>query len=444
MRLFRNFYFTRIFFIALLFGVFLFIFSFIFSFLFIPVEILLGLFVLTVLVDIFLLFNSRDKLQISRHYPEKLSNGDENECQIGLLSYYPHFVNATILEEFPVQFQFRDLDNQKKIRLLPKKPTIVSFFVRPTERGEYHFGNCNVLIKYWGFVQRRFILKEDRMLPCYPSFKQLRKYTLLATTNRLTEAGVKKIRRIGNTLEFERIREYNRGDDYRFINWKATAKVKKIMVNQYEDEKSQPIYSIIDLGRNMRMPFNSLTLLDYAINASLVLSNISIIKHDRAGLLTFSKTIVTHIPPERRSYQMRKISEALYHIKTNFSESEFGRLYAYAQRQINQRALLFIYTNFETMDAMQRQLTYLKLLNKSHIVVVVVFKNTELSQLAINRAEKVRDIYNQIIAEKLVYEKQLIIQKLIASGLQTILTAPEDLTINSINKYLELKARGLI
>lgn len=442
MRKIKNLYFTKRFFLCLLLGVVLFIGAFIFKKLYLPAQVLLALFILTVLVDILLLFNRRASIHIQRYYPEKLSNGDENECCIILQNRYPHFIEAKVLEELPVQFQYRDF--QKNVRLLSKQSQTLTFNLRPTERGEYHFGYCNVLAKYIGFVQRRFILKENLMLPCYPSFIQLKKYSLLATTNRLNEAGIKKIRRIGNTLEFERIREYNRGDDYRFINWKATAKVRKIMVNQYEDEKSQPVYSLIDLGRAMRMPFNKLTLLDYAINAALVLSNVAIIKHDRAGLLTFSKNIDKHIPPDKRAHQMQLISEGLYHIKTQFKESEFGRLYTYAKRHINQRALLFLYTNFETMDALHRQLNYLKLLNKSHIVVVVLFKNTELEQLSARRADNVREIYNQIIAEKLVYEKQLIAQKLNANGLQTILTEPENLTINSINKYLELKARGLI
>ncbi|HET8574068.1 MAG TPA: DUF58 domain-containing protein [Edaphocola sp.] len=442
MRKIKNLYFTERFFYSLLAIVVLFIMAFIFPVLFIPVQIILALFILVTLADIFLLFNRKSGIKISRNYPEKLSNGDGNDCQITLLSHYPHRLDVKVLEELPVQFQYRDFCGN--IRLWPQKPTVLSFQLRPTERGEYHFGHCNVLAKYLGFVQRRFILRSPLMLPCYPSFIQLKKYSLLATTNRLDEAGVKKIRRIGNTLEFERIREYNRGDDFRFINWKATAKIKKIMVNQYEDEKSQPIYAIIDLGRAMRMPFKGLTLLDYAINAALVLSNVAIIKQDRAGLLTFSKTIGQHIQPSRRSHQMRLISESLYHIKTKFTESEFGRLYTCAQHHINQRALLFLYTNFETMDALYRQLPYLKLLNKSHIVVVVIFKNTELGRLANTRAHKTREIYNQIIAERLVYDKQLIAQKLNASGLQTILTEPENLTVNSINKYLELKARGMI
>lgn len=403
---------------------------------------MLVIFIIILALDVLLLFNKKGKIIATRNYPEKLSNGDENEFNIQITSTYPHKVTAKVLEELPIQFQYRDF--QYIISLTPQTQNEISFKLRPTERGVYQFGVCNVLIKYIGLAQRRFKLMNDCKLSCYPSFIQLKKYSLLATTNRLSEAGIKKIRKIGNTLEFERIKEYVPGDDYRFINWKATAKIKKVMVNQYEDEKSQPIYSLIDLGRNMRMPFNQLTLLDYAINSSLVLSNIALLKQDRAGILTFSKKIETYIPANKRHHQMRIISEALYSIKTNFSESEFGRLYTYAKRNINQRSLLFVYTNFETMDALRRQLPYLRLLHKSHIVVVVIFKNTELDHLATQRATKTREIYNQIIAEKLVYEKQLIIQKIQQSGLQTILTEPENLTVNSINKYLEIKARGLI
>lgn len=442
MKLLKNLYFTQRFFWCLLGLVGLFVIAFIFKPLLLFVNILLLLYVMTVVLDIVLLFNRKATIGISRHYPEKLSNGDENEFQIHLKSNYPNKVKATVLEELPVQFQYRDF--KQIVVLIPQTPCTISFHLRPTERGKYFFGKCNVLIIYLGFAKRRFRLTEECILPCYPSFLQLKKYSLLATTNRLSEAGVKKIRRIGNTMEFERIKEYVPGDDYRFINWKATAKAKKVMVNQYEDEKSQPIYSLIDLGRNMRMPFNRLTLLDYAINSSLVLSNIAILKQDRAGILTFSRKIETHIPANKRNHQMQLISEALYHIKTNFSESEFGRLYAYAKKNINQRSLLFLYTNFETMDSLRRQLPYLTLLNKSHIVVVVIFKNTELYRLANKKAKKVRAIYNQIIAEKLIYDKQLIIQKMRQYGLQTILTEPENLTVNSINKYLEIKARGLI
>ena len=245
-------------------------------------------------------------------------------------------------------------------------------------------------------------------------------------------------------MEFDHIRDYVRGDDYRHLNWKATAKHKKLLVNQYQEEKSQPIYSFIDVGRVMRMPFKGLTLLDYAINSALVLSNAALLKDDRAGMLTFSKSIGNHIAAEKRNNQMQRIAESLYQIKTDFEETDFADLYSFSKKQINKRALLMIYSNFETMDALQRQLLSLKMLAKTHVLVVVVFQNTELMSLAKTPAKEVLGIYNQIIAEKFVYEKMLIIQELNRHGIQTIYTAPEHLTINAINKYLEIKARGII
>lgn len=404
--------------------------------------VLLWIWLACMLWDFVFLYFSTNKVSIVRHYPEKLSNGDANPFTLELESSYPLPVQVRVLEELPIQLQVRN--NEHRTRLYPKAPQKIDFQLFPKKRGIYAFGVCHVLVKHLGFFERKFVLNDSYNIPCYPSFIQMRKYQLLATTDRLMEMGIKRIRRIGTTMEFDHIREYVRGDEYRHMNWKASAKHNKLLVNQYQEEKSQPIYSFIDTGRAMRMPFQEMTLLDYAINSTLVLSNAAILKQDRAGMLTFSTDINNHIAAEKHNNQMRKISDMLYSIQTEFKETEFGNLYTFAKKHINKRSLLFIYTNFETLDAMNRQLPYLRMLNKSHVVVVVVFKNTELVALSKEMASKTIDIYNKIIAEKFVYEKSLIIQELNRQGLQTIYTAPEDLSINSINKYLEIKARGLI
>ena len=266
----------------------------------------------------------------------------------------------------------------------------------------------------------------------------------MAFTNRLFEYGLKKIRRIGNTMEFEQIKDYVQGDDIRNINWKATAKKNQLMVNQFQDEKSQPIYSVIDKGRVMKMPFNSLSLLDYAINATLVISNIAIKKQDKAGMFSFSNEIENRVVAERRSAQMNLILETLYNLKTNFVESDFSRLYVDIKRNLPGRSLLLLYTNFETLDALHRQLPYLQAIAKQHLLVVIFFENTELIRFSKKKATTTRQIFDKTIAEKFVFEKKLIVNELRKYGIQTILTKPENLTINTINKYLEIKARGLL
>jgi len=245
-------------------------------------------------------------------------------------------------------------------------------------------------------------------------------------------------------VEFEQIRNYVQGDDIRTINWKATSKQNKLMVNQYQDEKSQRIYLLIDKGRTMQMPFNGLSLLDYAVNASMALSHIILKKGDRAGMMTFSKKTENRVVADNKSGQLRKISEALYAIQTNFFESDFSRLYHDVKFSINQRSLLILFSNFETLDALQRQIKYLRGIAKNHLLVVVFFQNKELKNLIHSHADSMQEVYDKIIAEKFEFEKKLIVQELKKYGIYSLYTLPENLNMDVINKYMEIKARGIL
>ncbi|WP_299124169.1 DUF58 domain-containing protein [uncultured Winogradskyella sp.] len=395
-----------------------------------------------VVIDLILLFKQKG-ISASRILPKKLSNGDDNPIEIKLQNNYNFTADLLLIDEMPFQYQKRDFEIYTQLNKLDEKK--ITYTLRPLERGEYYFGNLNVYANSpIGLVTRRFQFAKDAMVPNYPSFLQLRKYMLLAFSNKLFEYGLKKIRRIGHTMEFEQIKDYVNGDDIRNINWKATAKRNQLMVNQFQDERSQPIYSVIDKGRAMKMPFEGLSLLDYAINATLVISNVALKKQDKAGMFTFSRKVENKVVAERRPSQMNKILETLYNVDTDFSESDFSRLYIDVKRSITQRALLLLYTNFETLDALHRQLPYLQAMAKNHLLVVIFFENTELHKLTNVEAHNTFEIFQKTIAEKFIYEKKLIVNELQKHGIQSILTAPEHLTINTINKYLEIKARGLI
>ncbi len=404
--------------------------------------LLLSLFILTFL-DIIILFSTKTGIQAKRVLPEKFSNGDENPIEIHLKNHYTFLIKTKIIDEIPKQFQVRDFLIEKSVKA--SSNNAFKYELRPTERGEYWFGKLIVYVQSpLKLISRRFNFEEkEAIVATYPSFIQLRKFNLMALAYR-NEYGIKKIRKIGQTMEFEQIKEYVLGDDIRNINWKATAKKSQLMINQYQDEKSQPIYSIIDKGRVMKMPFNGLSLLDYAINSTLVMSNVTIKKHDKAGMLCFSKKIENRVVAERRSNQMNLILETLYNVKTDFKESDFSRLYTDLKQNIKQRSLLFLYTNFETLDGLDRQLAYLQGIAKNHVLVVIFFINTELEELINNPSEEIQDVYQKTIAEKFMYEKRLIVKELKRRGVFSILTKPENLTVNVINKYLEFKARGVI
>ncbi|MEM5564333.1 DUF58 domain-containing protein [Psychroserpens sp. AS72] len=421
----------------------LFVLSFIFPRGFAIVKLLVLLLVTLTVLDTIILFVAKNGAKGQRVLPEKFSNGDENPVNLIIKNYYTFNVNVTIIDEIPEQFQVRDFSIERKLEA--SSSSEIEYKLRPVERGEYHFGKLNIYVtSVFGLISRRFISEDNAMVPTYPSFMQLRKYDLMAISNNLHQYGIKKIRKIGHTMEFEQIKDYVLGDDLRTINWKATAKRNQLMVNQFQDEKSQPVYSIIDKGRVMKMPFDGLTLLDYAINASLVISNVALKKQDKAGILAFSKKVENIVVAERRTSQMNLILETLYNVSTDFYESDYSRLYADVKRNITQRSLMLLYTNFETLDSLHRQLPYLKGIAKSHLLVVIFFKNTELNNLITEKAETVQQAYDKVIAEKFAFEKRLIVNELQKYGIQSILTSPQDLTIDTINKYLEIKARGLL
>jgi len=394
-------------------------------------------------LDFLILFVGKAKIVGSRILPDKFSNGDQNRVTIKLDNNYGFTTYLEIIDEIPEQFQIRDFKIKKSIS--SRSSASLTYDLTPKERGEYKFGSLNIYAStILNLVGKRYIFNSNAMVPTYPSFKQLKKYELLNINKNAIEYGIKKVRRLGHTLEFEQIKEYILGDDLRTINWKATAKRNQLMVNQFQDEKSQPIYSIIDKGRVMKMPFNGLSLLDYAINATLVMSSIALKKHDKAGMFSFSKKVENMVFAERRSSQMRLILESLYNVKTDFYESDYSRLYSNLKRHITHRSLLLLYTNFETLDSLNRQLPYIKAIAKSHLLVIVFFKNTELDHLIKNKAETIQDTYDKVIAEKFAFEKRLIVSELKKYGIYSILTTPENLTIDTINKYLEIKSRGLL
>ncbi len=443
MNLFKNFYLNNLFFYFGIGIIGLFVCAFIFPFLYNAVWYLLLILLLFLALDVFILFVAKNGIEATRTTPEKLSNGDENAITISIQNHYTFSINAKVIDEIPFQFQIRNFEIKRKLKTSSQED--FSYNLRPTERGEYFFGILNIYATSpLLLVSRRYRFDQNAMVPTYPSYIQLRKYDLIAFSNNLFQYGVKKIRRIGHTMEFEQIKEYVQGDDIRTLNWKATAKKNSFMVNQFQDEKSQSVYMVIDKGRVMQMPFNGLSLLDYAINATLVLSNVILKKQDKAGMFAFSKKVENRVLAEKRSSQMQKVLESLYAIKTDFFESDYSRLYVDTKKNITQRSLIILYTNFETMDGLRRQLPYLKGIAKNHLLVVVFFQNTELNQLINKKTETIHEVYDKVIAEKFNFEKRLIVNELKKYGIYSVLTQPENLTLDTINKYLEVKARGIL
>ncbi len=405
--------------------------------------ILFYLLVLLCFLDYVLLFFTAREVTARRLTAERFSNGDDNIVELELTNEFALPLSIKVIDELPVQFQRRDW--QISLKMANRSQEKIQYVVRPVSRGEYHFGNILLFAATpIHLLTRRFRIEAEEMIPVYPGFLELHKYQLLSRTFLRENSGTNRMRKIGQSMEFEQIRDYVTGDDIRSLNWKASARRGNLMINNFIDERSQQVYCIIDKGRLMKMPFEGLTLLDHAINSCLVLSNVCLKKQDKVGVITFSHQLDSVLAADRRPLQRDNIIRLLYNQKTDFLESDFEMLYLSVRAKIRNRSLIILFTNFESMSGLQRQLEYLRAIANHHLLLVVFFENTELQKLTMTNAENIEGVYIKTIAEKFAFEKRMIAKELNKFGILSVLSSPQQLTVHTINKYLELKTRQAI
>ena len=398
---------------------------------------LLLVFLCLTIAETVILYSKRG-IEASRHCADRFSNGDENRVTLHVMNHYVFPVRIEVIDEAPVVFQRRDVCFEEKVPVHGERT--ICYSLRPVSRGVYSFGMIRVFATtVLGFVQRRYTCGDPQDVKVYPSFMMLRQYELLAVSNHLRERGIKRIRQVGNLTEFEQIKDYVQGDDYRTINWRATARRHQLMVNVYQDERSQQVYNIIDKGRTMQQAFQGMTLLDYAINASLVLSYVAVNKEDKAGLITFAEGFDTFVPASRHTGHMQTLQETLYAQQTTFGETDFSALNAHVNQHVSKRSLLVLYTHFMGKVNLERQLPYLRQLNSRHRLLVVFFEDAELHDFIDSRAETTEELFQHVIAEKFAYEQRLIVNTLRQYGILSLLTQPDKLTVNVVNRYLALR-----
>lgn len=442
MKLFRELYLPPRFFALCILGVLALVMAFVFPVLYWGVLGLIGALGIWAVMDILLLFTARGRVCGSREMADKFSNGEDNQVKIVLQNEYRWTVYLRVMDEIPFPFQIRTLT--EKCKLKSEEKQILCYRLHPVRRGEYEFGRIRVFVStVWGLVERRFSLGEEAKVAVYPAFAEMRKYELRAMGAR-QNAGDKQVRFVGISTSFDQIKPYVWGDDPRRVNWKATAKCNRLMVNSYTDERAQSIYCLLDKGRTMQFPFREMTMLDYAINAVLALSDVILKKGDRAGLYTFSNTSDVFIKSDNRGGQLRQINEVLYKQQTYFLESDFEQMYVAVNRSVQTRSLLILFTNFESMAALERQLPVLHRLTQKHLLLVVLFENSEIREVMENANKSVYDIYFQTMAMEFMAEKQRIVRTLRQQGILALLSRPKDLSVGVINAYLKLKEKNVI
>lgn len=399
--------------------------------------------------------------KMARRNDARLSLGAENRVLVYVENFSRRTVHAIARDEFPPQFRADRvlLDSpapsvkSASVIFKPRVPLELVYHLTPPRRGDYQFGDLN--LRWWGVLG--LIIRQARFpasapVKVYPNLLDIRKYELQARKGMLQEIGLRQARMLGSGTEFERLREYQLDDEFRKIDWKATARRGEPVTREFETEKSQTIMCLLDTGRLMRAPVNdvanrsgqALAKIDYSVNAVLMLSYVAGLRGDRVGLLAFADEVSSYLAPRAGRGQFYKMLATLYAVESQPVESDYVRAFSYLGTKHKKRSLVVIFSDIATGIAAETLVKQIAPLAPRHLVLLVAISDPTVASLAQEIPRDSVGVYERAVAEQLVDERSLILEKLRQRGVLTLDVPANQLTVAVVNKYLELKARGRI
>ncbi len=382
-----------------------------------------------------------DMLEVERINDTRLSIGANNLITVLLSNRSTRRLSFTLRDEYPYQFLCETTFITGE--LSPYDVFEARYHVRPLQRGDYHFGGST--IRYRSMLKtflRQARYSTATSVKVYPNVLEVRKYDLMAQKGLLFEPGLRQSRIFGVGNEFERLREYNPDDEFRSINWKATARRGKPIAAEYETERSQFVVSVIDTGRLMRPPVGDLAKLDYVLNTALLLSYVAQVKGDHIGLLTFADQVGTYLSPRRGKSQFYRMLESLYNIRLQPVEADYTRALSYLSVKNKRRSLIVVFTDLVTLDAARPLIANLGRLAKRHLPLCVTISDPNVTNLAHAPPRTSNTVYQRAVAEMLLDERRVVLDTLNRSGVMTLDVPADKLTVSVINLYLQLKGKG--
>lgn len=396
--------------------------------------------IILLLIDCFI-SPSEFSIVVERYGNEKLSLYEKEAISFQVHNKSPYELYIELKDELP-EYHFQAEDRLMTGVVLPNEKKIFKYLVVPTKRGAFTFENLH--IKYRGRLKlctKIFKVMLSREYQVYPNIKNLHKYRLNICNNRLFKQGQRNLRMSGKGTSFESLREYVPGDDYKKINWKATGRINKPIINQYEPEKNQHVYMFIDTGRPMSYTVRGYRKLDLVVNTALVLSDVINQNGDQSAVLLFNTEVKNMVIPGKGSEHRKKIMETLYHIDYTNDTSNYQEAFCYFKKKERHRSIIFLFTDFETEEEAENILQVLPLISKNNLVVILLIKNESMEEIAHIKIQDHQDLFNKGVALELLNERQKIINLLNHKGIFCLECPAEKLEYIAINKYIEVKNR---
>jgi uncharacterized protein (DUF58 family) len=378
------------------------------------------------------------RFEVKREKPARLSVGVANEVTL-LVENRGHWPMQVIVRD-PPPAGFAAEPALLPARVPAHTWVRLAYRLIPPDRGNFSLGDlylrCRGLL---GLVSIDRRCEAAEVVQVYPNLLEVRRYEALVRATLVRAGGYHTRRLPGAGREFSHFRDYTVDDDYRHVSWKATARRGKPITSVYESEHSQDIFFCLDVGRMMAARVGTLSKLDHAINAVLMLTHVSQRFQDNLGLLVFSHTVHLYLPPTKGRAQYARFLQALYTIKPELCYVNYREAFEHLISRHRKRALTMIFTDLldETVSAEYREAV--RLLKRFHLPLTLAAADVPLQDLSRRTPSSVDELYQIQTARDLLHGRAEMLRSLEREGVMVVDTVPDRLTVDAVNRYLELK-----
>ena len=383
-------------------------------------------------------------VRIAREFGGRFAVGAETEVRINIKNHTPRAVSIIVKDEYPPQMKLSRL-REARVRVEAQRSAALIYGLTPPKRGRFEFGQIAVrFLSRLRLVWCETRLADAQAVKVYPNMRRAREAELKALGARSLVASHRKTSWRGEGREFESLRDYVQGDELRHIAWTATARRGRITTRQYQIERDQTILIALDAGRLMTARIEAETKLDSAVHAALALMSAAARAGDNAGLVVFGRRIKTYLPPGRGRDQMDAALEALHAIEPEMIEPSYARAFEFIAVNSKRRSLVVLLTDLVDEEGSRELLTSLRLLRPRHLPLVVTIADRDLKAVVRDEPETVRDLFTQSVAEEIIYHREAALRLVESQGGLALDVTAAALAPALLEKYLQVKERGLL
>jgi uncharacterized protein (DUF58 family) len=383
------------------------------------------------------------EFRIRRKFDPVLSVRAQNKIVLQLENEGDATISGLLRDEPPAHFEASR--REFRFRVEPGETEELTYTLVPPERGSEKFRATFLRLDCpLGLATRQIELDSSEPVRVYPNVLALREFDLLKQQGRLREVGIRRSRAKGLGSEFESLRDYAEGDDYRKIDWKASARRGRLVTRQFEQERNQAVMLCIDVGRHMLAEANGVRKLDHVLDALLMLTNAAAIAGDFVGALVFSDTVKRYIPPRKGRGQVGAIIEAIHDLVAEPLESDTGGAFAFLGSRWKRRSLMVLFTDYDNEDRAREIATAFGPMARRHLALVVRVQDPKLDEVLRSGTPNLDEMYLKAAAGLLLEDRRTASQVISSAGINALDSEPQQLASKLVTFYFSVKERALL